>query len=141
MMILPRNLEEKIEYVISEFILELHNLGIIEIAQQNFTHLQFHNAYPHFDIQEERYENEMYLLLFNPQNNNLYDYNGNIIFERIENLHFDEDEQRELRRIWNFYNSNVEPFSVYALASIVASQDITFIMEHIETVPGHITCK
>jgi hypothetical protein len=83
----------------------------------------------------------MYLLLFNPPNNNLYDYNGNIIFERIANLHFDEDEQRELRQIWEHYNSNVEPFSVYALASIVASQDITFIMEHIETVPVDITCK
>ena len=129
------------EYVISEFILELHNLGIIELAQQNFTYLQFHNAYPRFDIQEERYENEMYLLLFNPPINNLYDYNGNIIFERIANLHFDEDEQRELRRIWNFYNSNVEPFSVYALASIVAYQNISFIMEHIESVPGDRSLK
>lgn len=142
---LPTNLHEKMEYIISKYIEELHHAGIIEQAKEH------HRLNINFEF--INYELFMIRVLFD---NNIIPptYNRVGLFNKIANNYFIKEDKNELQKYFNDYliqtrwskkrkenwleNSND---FMYMIAYMFAKTNKKFIMEQIEFIGSNVTLK
>ena len=139
------NLHEKMEYVISQYIGELHKAGIIEKGKE------CHKLNINFEFMN--YEIFMIRLLFD---NNIIPptYNRLRTFNQIANNYFIKEDKNELQKYFNDYliqtrwskkrkenlleNSND---FMYMIAYMFAKTNKKFIMEQIEFICSNVDLK
>jgi len=135
---LPTNLQEKMEYILAQYIGELHDTGIIEKAKEYYEMHTFNLKY------------DLYII------NSLFDdtsprYNKVMMFNKIANDYFNEEDKNELQKYYNDYCTNIrwskkrqdkwvehKNLYVYMIGYICAKQNKNFIMEQIESVTSNI---
>lgn len=141
---LPTNLHEKMEYIISKYIEELNNAGIIEKGKEG------HKLNTNFNF--INYELFMIHILFD---NNIIPptYNRLRLFNKIANNYFIKEDKNELQKYFNDYLiqirwskkrseiwlKNADQF-MYMLAFMFAKTNKKFIMEQIEYI-SNVTLK
>ena len=139
---LPTNLHEKMEYVISQFIGELHAAGIIEKVKEYYQLNTFNIKYDMFIIRS----------IFD--HNTLPLYNKVKLFNQIANNYFIKEDKNELKQYYNDYSTHVrwskrriEQYLdnkhefIYMIAYMFAKTNKKFIMEQIECVSSNVILK
>lgn len=142
---LPINLHEKMEYVISQYIGELHHAGIIEQAKEH------HRLNINFEF--INYELFMIRVLFD---NNIIPptYNRVGLFNQIANNYFIKEDKNELQKYFNDYliqtrwskkrkENWLESSNdfMYMIAYMFAKTNKKFIMEQIEFIGSNVALK
>ena len=145
---LPTNLHEKMEYIISQYIGELHEAGIIEKGKEH------HKLNRNFEF--INYELFMIRVLFD---NNIIPptYNRVRLFNQIANNYFIKEDKNELKKYHDDYVSKMNNrrrqnwirqsrnFTIYELiftvAYIFARTNKQIIMEKIECVDKNVILK
>lgn len=138
---LTTNLHEKMEYILAQYIGELHDIGIIEKAQEYYQIHRFNLKY------------EAYII------NALFDdtsprYNKVLMFNRVANNYFNEEDKNELKKYYNEYCTNIRwtkrrqnkwlehtNIYMYMLGNLFATTNKQFIIEQIECVTSNVTLK
>ena len=135
---LPTNLHEKMEYILAQYIGELHDTGIIEKAKEHYEIYRFNLNY------------DLYII------NSLFDdtsprYNKVMIFNKIANNYFDEEDKNELKKYYNDYCTNIrwsqrrrnkwlqyKNIYMYMIGHLFAKINKQIIIEQIECVSSNI---
>ena len=138
----PTNLHEKLEFTISQYIGELHDIGIIEKDKENYELRAFnHETFETYIINE----------LFN---DSLPKYNKIQIFNQIANNYFNEEEQTEIQKYFTNYFKTIRWSKkrrdkwlecnhdfLYVLAFMFSKQNKSFVMALIECVTSNVCLK
>jgi hypothetical protein len=135
---LSTNLHEKMEYILAQYIGELHDTGIIEKSKE------------HYEIHRFNLNYDLYII------NSLFDdtsprYNKVMIFNQIAKNYFDEEDKNELKKYYNDYSTNIrwsqrrrnkwlqyKNIYMYMIGYLFAKINKEFIMEQIESVTSNI---
>ena len=139
---LPTNLHEKLEFTISQYIGELHDLGIIEKEKNWYELLAFNHV---------TFENHIIDVLFKDL---LPKYDTIQIFNQIANNNLNEEEQTELKKYFaNNYKTirwskkkrkkwlECTPHYLYMLGYIFSKKNKSFVMTQIECVSSNQILK
>jgi hypothetical protein len=142
---LPTNLNEKMEYMISQYIEELHNLGILEEAKE------------YYNSRENIIKYDLYIINVLFDASTLPNYNKMRIFNQISNDYFIKEDKNELKKYHDDYVSKMNNrrrqnwirqsrnFTIYELiftvAYIFARTNKQIIMEKIECVDKNVILK
>ena len=138
----PTNLHEKLEFTISQYIGELHDIGIIEKDKENYELRAFnHETFETYIINE----------LFN---DSLPKYNKIQIFNQIANNYFNEEEQTELQKYFTNYFKTIrwskkrrdkwlecKDDFLYVLAFMFSKKNKSFVIALIECVTSNVCLK
>lgn len=135
-------LQEKMEFTISQYIVELHEAGIIEKIKE------------YYEIHSFNLKYDIYII------NALFDdtspkYNKVCIFNKIANDYFNEEDKNELQKYYNDYCTNIRwskkrsekcledknVYYMYMIGYICAKQNKSVIIEQIECIPSNVLLK
>ena len=134
-------LQEKMEFVISQYIGELHEAGIIE------------NAKEYYEIHRFNLKYDLYIIntLFHDASPK---YNKVMIFNQIENNYFNEEDKNEVKKYYNDYCTAIRWSKkrqykwldnknelIFMIAYLFAKTNKKFIMEQIEYVTSNVILK
>ena len=135
-------LQEKMEFVISQYIGELHEAGIIENAKEYYYEIHTFNL---------KYDVYIINALFD---DTLPKYNKVMMFNQIETNYFNEEDKNELNKYYTDYCSNIRWSKkrqdkwldnknelIFMIAYLFAKTNKNFIMEQIEYVTSNVILK
>jgi hypothetical protein len=139
---LPTNLHEKMEYILAQYIGELHDTGIIEKGKEYYELNTFINI---------KYELYIITVLFDDTSPK---YNKIMIFNQIANNYFNEEDKNQLQKYYTDYFTHIRWSKkrrdkwleyknqfMFMLAYIFAKTNKKFIMEQIECVISNVNLK
>jgi len=141
---LPSNLHEKMEFTISQYIGELHELGVIKEGKELYELLAFHNV---------TFETFIINVLFD---DTTAKYNKIKLFNQIAYNYFNEEDKNELRKYYTDYFTTIrwskkrrdkwleaKDQFMFMLACLFSktTTNKTFIMEQIEFVNSSVILK
>ena len=136
-------LQEKMEFVISQYIGELHEAGIIENAKEYYYEIHTFNL---------KYDVYIINALFD---DTLPKYNKVGMFNRAANDYFNGEDKNELQKYYNDYCTNIRwskkrqdkwledknVYYMYMIGYICAKQNKNFIIEQIECISSNVMLK
>ena len=140
---LPSNLHEKMEFTISQYIGELHDLDVIKNGKE---------YYPtHRIVVNVTFENFIINLLFDDSSPK---YNKIKLFNQIAGNYFNEEDKNELKKYYTDYFTTIrwskkrrdkwleaKDQFMFMLAYLFSQTNKTFIMEQIEYVSSSVCLK
>ena len=140
---LPSNLHEKMEFTISQYIGELHDLDVIKNGKE---------YYPtHQIVVNVTFENFIINLLFDDTSPK---YNKIKLFNQIADNYFNEEDKNEMRKYYTDYFTTIrwskkrrdkwleaKDQFMFMLAYLFSQTNKTFIMEQIEYVSSSVCLK
>jgi hydrogenase maturation factor HypF (carbamoyltransferase family) len=94
---LPTNLHEKMEFTISQYIGELHDLGVIEEAKEEY-------QLPLLRFLNKTFDLYLIDVLFDDTRPK---YNKTKLFNQISNNYFNEEDKNELKKYYIDYFTNI----------------------------------
>ena len=134
-------LQEKMEFVISQYIGELYDTGIIEQAKEYYETHRINLSY------------DLYIIntLFHAPSPK---YNKVMMFNQIETNYFNEEDKNELNKYYTDYCSNIRWSKkrqdkwldnknelIFMIAYLFAKTNKKFILEQIECVTNNVILK
>lgn len=139
---LPSNLHEKMEFTISQYIGELHELDVIKDGKE------YYHTHPVLNVTFELY---IINLLFD---DTTPIYNKLMLFNQIADNYFNEEDKNELRKYYTDYFTTIrwskkrrdkwleaKDQFMFMLAYLFSKTNKPFIMEQIEYVSSSVILK